>query len=87
MAESEKKIFEEYPVADCNQCECYWTNTCDGAPVGSTRLCTTFKAVRLVNIPREIKSLQRGYKWLVGGYVALTVLFILHMVFQVMGWV
>lgn len=85
MSESEKKIFDDYPVADCNICENYWLSACDGAHTGTTRLCTTFKAVRLVNIPLQIKSLQRAYKWLVGGYVALAVLFIAHIVFHVLG--
>ena len=53
------KIFDDFPTVDCNDCECYHDNTCDGTPVGQERHCTAFKATRRTDIPLQIKSLQR----------------------------
>ena len=64
MEPSKTKIFEDFPKVDCNECENYWTNSCDGTAIGSERLCKTFKAVRRVNIPIEISALKTRLKWL-----------------------
>jgi hypothetical protein len=55
-----KQIFEDFPEVDCNACDCYYTNQCDGTPTGSEKLCKTFKAVRRVDIPLQIKDAQDG---------------------------
>ena len=58
--------FDEWDeIVDCNYCQHYYDNTCDGVSKGSTRLCKQFKAVRGMNIPEEIKSLQNGLKSLI----------------------
>lgn len=58
--EKNKKRFEEWEDVDCNQCERYWDNSCDGAPLkGSRRACTAFSATRSVIIPLQIKRLER----------------------------
>lgn len=66
----QKKIFEDFPTVDCNECESYYLNQCDGVVRGSERLCTAFIATRRVNIPQQIKWLKTRLKWLV---VALSV--------------
>lgn len=56
---SESKRFEDYPMpVDCNECESYWDNSCDGTPRGTERRCNSFSATRSVVIPAQIKSLQ-----------------------------
>lgn len=55
-----KQIFDDFPEVDCNQCECYWTNQCDGTPIGSEKPCKTFKAIRRVSIPDELKDAQNS---------------------------
>ena len=58
--EKNKKRFEDWEDVDCNQCERYWDNSCDGAPLkGSRRACTAFSATRSVIIPLQIKRLER----------------------------
>lgn len=54
----QQKIFDEYQV-ECNDCTHYWTDACDGVKKGSTRLCNQFLATRSVNIPEQIKSLEK----------------------------
>ena len=58
--EKNKKRFEDWEDVDCNQCERYWDNSCDGVPLkGSRRVCTAFSATRSVIIPLQIKRLER----------------------------
>lgn len=56
------KVFDDFPTVDCEECEHWQLNKCDGVSVGSERSCTAFKAVRRLNTPYEIKMLQKGYK-------------------------
>ena len=58
---SNKQIFEDFPTVDCNDCQHYWDNSCDGVDVSSeaqNRPCKTFLATRKISIPQEIKSLK-----------------------------
>ena len=72
--EKNKKRFEDWDDVDCNQCERYWDNSCDGAPLkGSRRACTAFSATRSVIIPLQIKRLERRLEGLTAGYIILTV--------------
>ena len=57
------KRFSDWEEVTCNDCDNYWTGSCDGVQ-GSTRLCTAYKATRGVNIPLQVKSLQNSVKWL-----------------------
>lgn len=79
------QIFEDYPEVDCNKCEPYWNNQCDGAVTGSTRLCTAFKPVRRVNIPEEVEGLRSAVKWLTASVVLLAISQIIHCVGCLMG--
>lgn len=70
----QNKIFEDFPTVDCNDCEHWWTNQCDGVKTSqnaSKTLCRTFKATRSVVIPEQIKWLKTRLKLLT---VALAVL-------------
>ena len=53
-------LFDDWSeVKDCNKCEPYWNNQCDGVKVGSKKSCTAFKATRSVDIPLEIETLKK----------------------------
>lgn len=85
--DSDNKRFDEWNKVDCEDCSYWWDNSCDGVPQGSQRLCTTFLATRRVVMFEKLKRLEKLFRWLLGGYIGLSVILILHMVFQVMGWV
>lgn len=55
-----QRVFDDFPEVDCNACECYWTNQCNGTPTGSEKPCKTFKAIRRVSIPDELKCAQNS---------------------------
>jgi hypothetical protein len=69
-----KQIFEDFPEVDCNACECYYTNQCDGTPTGSEKPCKTFKAVRRVDIPLQIKDAQIGLDALRSGFMLFMII-------------
>ena len=56
------KVFDDFPTVDCEECEHWQINRCDGHSVGTESSCTAFKVVRRLNTPQEIKALQKGYK-------------------------
>ena len=72
MEKEKQPIFEEFPTVDCNECEHHWTNTCDGTPVGSDRLCKTFKAIRQTDIPLQIQMLWKASKRLTRGLLMIS---------------
>ena len=53
-----QKVFDDFKEVDCEECESWQLNQCDGVPVGSERSCTAYKAVRRLNTPLQIKTLQ-----------------------------
>ena len=57
-----QKVFDDFKVVDCEECEAWQINQCDGVPVGSERSCTAYKAVRRLNTPLQIKALQKANK-------------------------
>ena len=59
---SENKRFDNWEKVDCNECVNWWNDSCNGAPQGSEKLCTAFKAQRSVVIPAEIKELRESVK-------------------------
>lgn len=79
----EKPIFDEWDdVKDCNTCQEYWNNTCDGSQIGVERPCKAFKAVRRVSIPEEIESLRSALKFVYG---ALAIAYLWLMAVSVFG--
>lgn len=51
------RIFEEVEV-DCNNCEAYWLNQCDGASNYTTK-CVSYIPTKRVDIPRKIQALEK----------------------------
>ena len=74
---SDKKIFDDFTEVDCNSCERYWLNQCDGAKThgkGSKMPCNSFLATRKVVIPLQIKRLKNDVKWLKIGIVSIAII-------------
>lgn len=79
-------LFDDWSeVKDCNQCEPYWNNQCDGAKVGSEKRCTAFKATRRVDIPLEIEALRKAVKRLSVAVILLGVVQILESLSSILG--
>ena len=55
----DKKIFEE-PTVYCDECQHYWTDTCDGTREGVYKPCTAFVATKRIDLPLQVKNLQKG---------------------------
>ena len=59
--DNETKRFSEWVEVDCNECQRYWDNSCDGCKdsvKGSKTPCNSFLATRSVIIPQEIERLK-----------------------------
>ena len=73
----EHKIFDDYYV-DCNECQHYWNDTCDGVPTTKERKCTSFMAIKKVDLPKRINRLEEKNKILgkilIATYIWLIVL-------------
>lgn len=61
---SDQKRFDEWTPVDCNDCELWWINRCDGVQKGKEKVCKSFMAVRRVDIPQQIKTLKSELFWL-----------------------
>ena len=53
-----KETTESAETVDCNDCELWWNNSCDGVKWSSSKRCKTFIATKKISIPYEIKRLQ-----------------------------
>lgn len=72
-----KQIFDDFPKVNCNGCEHYYTNSCDGVPEGSKKACKSFIATRDINIPEELESLRKRMKSLEIGWIILLALYLI----------
>ena len=88
MSEKEPKRFEDWEEVDCNECERYWLNQCDGAKTlgkGSNLPCTSFLATRKVVIPLQIKALQNENKSVTKCIVLLSLIELIHILIHLFG--
>lgn len=88
MGEKEPKRFEDWQEVDCNECERWWTNQCDGAKTlgkGSKMPCNSFLATRKVVIPEQIKRLQTAITRTRVCIVLLAVAQIIDCLIQIFG--
>lgn len=51
-------------VVDCNGCDHYQSNRCDGVKVGEKRRCESYVAVRRIDLPARLKVLEDQVIWL-----------------------
>lgn len=87
-ASHKEKIFEDWEEVDCNECERWWLNQCDGAKThgkGSKLTCTSFLATRKVVIPLQIKALQKANKGMMRCVILLSVVELLHILIHLFG--
>ena len=68
---TEQKIFDDFPQADCNTCRSYMLDQCDGVPIGESRKCTAYEATRQSDLPMQIENLEKEIKSLRFGNVLL----------------
>jgi hypothetical protein len=86
--EPNNKRFSEWVEVDCNECQRYWDNSCDGCKdtlKGSKMPCNSFLATRSVIIPQEIKALKKDIKWLKTALTILTGIVLLMAISDVIG--
>ena len=89
MIDELPRRFEEWDTVDCNNCELYWLNQCDGVkytPQGSVMPCKSFLATRSVIIPKQINDVQKSIQKLRVCIAIMGVTIILNIIFQIMGW-
>lgn len=77
MSNSDTK-FDNWTYVDCNDCQNYWNDTCDGVSKAKESTCTAFIATRRVDIPDQIKSLRSALKGLRTSVILLSIGLILH---------
>lgn len=86
MSKPTNKRFSDWTdctEVDCNECELWWLNQCDGVQKAQERRCTAFKATRSVVIPQEMKWLRTRLKrltvalWFLGVSYVITTIIIL----------
>jgi hypothetical protein len=79
---AERKIFDDYEV-ECNECEKYWCNQCDGVKPNQRRKCTSYVAVKRVDIPKRVdqnyQEINHLKTWLVISNIALIIHIILDL--------
>lgn len=76
------KRFDDYNV-ECNDCAHYWDDSCSGAQVGMTKACRDYKATRTVDIPKQIKQLEKRIDNLENSRLIIIVCFGILAVLQV----
>lgn len=85
------KRFDEWEEVDCNQCERYWLNQCDGVTPrkthekGSKMPCSSFLATRKVVIPLKLKEQEKAITRLRVCVSLLSVAILLLAVSQIIG--
>lgn len=82
---SEQKRFENWEEVDCNDCACYWDNSCDGVKEGTKKPCNSFVASRKVSIPGQIKELKDKVERLRWSLVLISIVILLHLVTYLIG--
>lgn len=78
--------FDEWDdLKDCNNCDNYWNDTCDGVPENQKRNCQSYVATRKVTIPKQIEKLQHNVNLLFQFNVAMGIIFIIHLISHIIG--
>lgn len=79
---SEKKqdvrIFDEFQV-ECTECEHYWDNSCDGVKCFEEKHCTSYKATKRMEIPKEIDKIRQNMKVNNRAIILLEVVMVIHL--------
>lgn len=49
-------------VVDCNECQRYYDNSCDGTKVGYKKKCNSFVATRSSDLPARLSNLEARHR-------------------------
>ena len=77
-----KPIFDDWDeltTVDCNTCDNYYSNTCDGVSVGTKRKCNTYVATRKVFIPEQLDRLTKEVKLLKSSVITIVLVMLILM--------
>lgn len=82
----ENKRFEEWTCkVDCNDCERWWTNQCDGVFKDKEKPCMSYIATREVVIPAQIKRLTKFMNLVCAYFILNGVVAIIALVVKLLG--
>ena len=82
----EQKIFDEYEV-DCNDCQRYWLDQCDGSKVNVQKPCSSFLATKKMDIPEKVKSIEEKYENIRICIITLSIVLALHLITELLNGV
>lgn len=85
MENKETKRFENWHEVDCNNCARYWDSSCDGVQA-LQKPCNSFLASRKVQIPEQIKALEKRIKWLSISCLCANLALLIHLLKHILGW-
>ena len=74
----ERKVFDDYEV-ECNTCEKYWINQCDGVKPGEPRKCNSYVAVRKMDVVQQIDKNTKDIKFLKNMSIFVQLLLLFHL--------
>lgn len=78
MSENTKR-FDEYQV-ECTECEHYWDNSCDGVKCFEEKHCTSYKATKRMEIPKEIDKVKKDIKAIDRNQLLFALALLLHLI-------
>ena len=78
------KRFDDWPKVDCEECERWWTNQCDGASKGSSKPCNVFLATRRTSLPLDVARLSQAVRGLKREVLTFELILLLWMVLNVL---
>lgn len=82
---SNSKFDDWSDIKDCNDCQHYWTDTCDGVQKGSQKPCNSFIATKRVDIPDEIKWLRKRVDGLRWAFIFVSLAVLIHYMVDMFG--
>ena len=79
---SDKKVFDDYTEVNCNNCQQYWYDLCDGVPEDGSRPCTSYVATRNSDIPKKIEVLQKRVDRLENSLIVTNLIIVVYLAAQ-----
>lgn len=73
---TEEKRFDDWVEVECNNCERYWTDQCDGVQEGKTKPCGSYLACRKTDYAKRLREVEKKVETLeiFKGIITLAVL-------------
>lgn len=76
--------FDNWDYVDCNKCQHYWNDTCDGVHTSKIEPCQSFLATRTSNIPKQIESLRKEISLIRTCYIILALTMMAHLLTHIL---